>query len=61
MGRPPEHLVVDDGYTTRENVVAAADRGLDLMGGTMEADPKAGTRGLEQRGIDPAFYPENFR
>lgn len=63
MGRPPEHLVVDDGYTTRENVLAAADRGLDLIGGTMEGDAKdaqAATRRLEQRGIDPAFYPENF-
>jgi transposase len=60
MGRPPEHLVVDDGYTTRENVVAAADRGLDLIGGAMEGDAKAATRRLEQRGIDPAFYPENF-
>jgi transposase len=60
MGRPPEHLVVDDGYTTRENVLAAADRDLDLIGGTMAGDPKAATRGLQQRGIDPAFYPENF-
>lgn len=60
MGRPPEHLVVDDGYTTRENVLAAAERGLDLIGGTMEGDPQAATRRLEQRGIDPAFYPENF-
>jgi transposase len=60
MGRPPEHLVVDDGYTTRENVLAAAERGLDLIGGTMQGDAKAATRRLEQRGIDPAFYPENF-
>jgi transposase len=60
MGRPPEHLVVDDGYTTRDTVVAAADRGLDLIGGTMEGDAQAATRRLEQRGIDPAFYPENF-
>jgi transposase len=63
MGRPPEHLVVDDGYTTRENVLAAADRGLDLIGGTMERnaqDAQAGARRLEQRGIDPAFFPENF-
>jgi transposase len=63
MGRPPEHLVVDDGYTTRENVVAAAERGWDLIGGTMQGnakDAQAATRRLEQRGVDPAFYPENF-
>jgi len=60
MEKPPEHLVVDDGYTTRENVLAAADRGLDLIGSTMEGDAKATTRRLEQRGIGAAFYPENF-
>ena len=61
MRRPPEHLLVDDGYTTRENVLAAAERGLDLIGGTLEGDAQAATRRLEQRGIDAAFYPENFR
>lgn len=60
MGRPPGHLIVDNGYTTRENVVAAADRGLDLIGGTMEGDRQADHRRLETRGIDPAFYAENF-
>jgi transposase len=61
MGRSPEHLIVDDGYTTRENVLASAERGVDLIGGTMEGDAQAATRRLEQRGVDPAFYPENFR
>jgi transposase len=60
LGRRPEHLIVDDGYTTRGNVVASAERGVDLIGGTMAGDPHATTRSLEQRGIDPAFYPERF-
>jgi len=60
-GRAPEQMIVDDGYTTRENIVAAAERGVDLIGGTMQAHAEATTRRLRQRGVDPAFYPQNFR
>jgi transposase len=59
-GRAPAQMIVDEGYTTRENVLAAAERGVDLIGGTMQADVPATRRRLEQRGVDPAFYPENF-
>jgi hypothetical protein len=60
-GRLPGQMIVDDGYTTRENVLASAARGVDLIGGTMEVDAAAARRRLESRGVDPAFYPQNFR
>ncbi len=60
-GRAPGQMIVDEGYTTRENVLAAAERGVDLIGGTMEKDAEAVRQGLKQRGLDPAFYPQNFR
>ena len=60
MGQQPEHLIVDDGYTTRENILEAAERGVDLIGSSLEPDAQAATRRLQQRGIDPAFYPERF-
>jgi len=60
-GRAPAQMIVDEGYTTRENVRAAAERGVDLIGGTLQADASATRRRLEQRGVDPAFYAENFR
>lgn len=60
-GRAPGQMIVDEGYTTRENILAAAERGVDLIGGTMEADAEAVRRGLQTRGVDPAFYPEHFR
>jgi transposase len=60
-GRLPQQLVVDDGYTTRENILASRERGVDLIGGTMQGDAQAALRGLQTRGVDPAFYPENFR
>ena len=59
-GRPPGQMIVDDGYTTRQNIQAAADRHLDLIGGKLGSDARARQRCLEKRGLDPAFYPENF-
>ncbi len=53
----PQHLVVDEGYTTRENILVAAERGVDLIGSSLEPDPEATTRRLQQRGVDAAFYP----
>ena len=38
-------MIVDDGYTTRENILAAADRGVDLIGGTMQRRCRSGRRG----------------
>jgi hypothetical protein len=60
-GRPLAQILVDDGYTTRENILAAADRGLDLIGGTLEVDADANRQRLEKRGVDPAFHPQHFR
>ena len=60
-GRPPDQMIVDVGYTTRENILAADDRSLDLIGSTREKDAEAVRKGLEKRGLDPAFYPQNFR
>jgi transposase len=59
-GQAPEHLVVDEGYTTRENILAAAEKAVDLIGSGMQPHAQATTRRLQQRGIDPAFYPDQF-
>jgi len=59
-GRAPGQMIVDEGYTTRENILAAAERGLDLIGSAMEKAAEAVRQGLKKRGLDPAFYPENF-
>src|SRR5271157_4439069 len=60
-GRAPGQMMVDEGYTTRENVLAAAERGVDLIGSSMQPKTEAARKGLEKRGLDPAFYPQNFR
>jgi transposase len=59
-GQRPEHLMVDKGYTTRENILEAAEQGVDLMGSSLEPDGQAATRRLQQRGVDAAFYPDRF-
>ncbi len=59
-GRRPQHLVVDEGYTTRENILEAADQGVDLVGSRLEPDKDATTRRLQQRGVEAAFYPDRF-
>jgi hypothetical protein len=59
-GQAPKTLVVDEGYTTRENVLAAAELGVDLVGSGMEPNPQTVRRHLEKRGVDPAYYPDQF-
>jgi hypothetical protein len=49
-GQTPEHLVIDDGYTTRQNIPEAAEMGVDLIGGIREPNPQAVARQLEKRG-----------
>lgn len=60
-GRFPEQVVVDGGFTTREVVLATAELGVDLIGGTIEDGAQANARQMEQRTFDPAFRAENFR
>ena len=59
-GGGPGQLVVDAGFTTREAIITAEERGIDLIGSFIEA--KAGREtALRSRGIAEAFYPEKFR
>jgi len=59
-GTGPGQLVVDAGFTTREAIITAEERGIDLIGSFIAA--KAGREtSLRNRGIDRAFWPEKFR
>jgi transposase len=62
-GRAPGQMIVDDGYTTRENVLAAAgQQAWELLGtGNVGAGAAEATaRRLEKRGVAPDFHPQNF-
>jgi transposase len=59
MGKPPEQVLVDGGYTMKNsNIEAMAKRGIDLNGPVAENNSEAS---LKQRGIQPEFYPDKFR
>lgn len=60
-GQLPAQVVVDGGFTTRGAVLAIAELGVDLIGGTIEDAAKAIAQGQERRTVDPAFWSENFR
>jgi len=59
-GQKPQHLVVDEGYTTRENILQVAEQGVELIGSGLQPDQEATTRRLQQRGVEAAFYPDRF-
>ncbi len=56
LGRLPQQVVVDAGFTTRETILEMAERQVDLIGPMMEA----GERSRPRRGIDPAFAHAAF-
>jgi transposase len=59
MGRAPDQMVVDGGFVSRENILAMAGKGVELIGPLGDgAQQSAGQ--MNRRGVDPAFYPEVF-
>ncbi|HEY1161074.1 MAG TPA: transposase [Terracidiphilus sp.] len=59
MGREPEQVVADGGYTTRDNIVAMKEREIDFIGSL--GDPAARqAAAVKARGIDPRFAPQFF-
>ena len=59
-GRIPRQLVVDQGFTTRETILTAAERGIDRIGSFPDASAGRLTV-FRSRGITEGFYPERFR
>jgi transposase len=51
LGRLPQQVVVDAGFTTKETILEMAERQVELIGPMM----KGGERSRPRRGIDPAF------
>jgi transposase len=60
MAGIPKQVVVDTGFTTREAIIAAHERGIDLIGSFPDS-PAGKMTTLARAGISEAFYPEHFR
>jgi transposase len=59
MGRLPERIVADGGYTNRETIQSMAESGMDFYGSL--PDPKERSEAaMKSHGIDPKFAPHFF-
>ncbi len=60
LGKKPGQIVVDGGFTNRENIVGCAAQQIDLVGSL--PDPKERSKAaMKSMGIDPKFAPSEFR
>jgi hypothetical protein len=59
LGRKPTQVVVDGGFTSRENIMAMAEQGVDMIGSLPEANPSSAGQ-QRQRGVSEKFYLDKF-
>lgn len=59
LGRRPVQVVVDGGFTTRDNIVRCAEQKADLIGSLPDPAERSAAA-MKSLGIDPAFSPRQF-
>ena len=59
LGRRPEQVVVDGGFTNRDTIVACAAQHTDLIGSLPDPAERSAAA-MKSAGIDPAFAPGQF-
>jgi hypothetical protein len=59
LGRKPAQVVVDGGFTSRENIMAMAEQGVDMIGSLPEANSSSAGQ-QRQRGVSEKFYLDKF-
>jgi len=59
LGRKPEQVVTDGGFTCRENIIDQAAKGVDFIGSPAEHDRQSAGQ-MRRRGVAEEFYPEAF-
>lgn len=58
-GQKLKQVVVDGGFTSRENVVALDEKGIEMIGSMAEHNEQSAGQ-LQRRGVTEAFYPQAF-
>jgi transposase len=59
LGQKPAQVVVDGGFTSRENIMKLTEQGVDLIGSLPE--PNLSSAGQQrQRGVSEEFYLDRF-
>jgi transposase len=59
LGRLPQQMVTDGGFTCRENIIDQAAKGVDFIGSPAEHDRQSAGQ-MRRRGVAGEFYPEAF-
>jgi transposase len=59
LGKTPEQLVTDGGFTNRPNILESAAKGIDLIGSFPEHNEQSQGQ-LKRRGVAPEFYVTAF-
>jgi transposase len=59
MGREPEQVVADGGYTTRDNIGMMKERGINFIGSLGDQAARQAAA-VKARGIDARFAPQFF-
>jgi len=59
LGAKPAQVVVDGGFTSRENIMAMAEQGIDMIGSLPAANPSSAGQ-QRQRGVSEKFYLDKF-
>jgi hypothetical protein len=60
LGQQPAQVVVDGGFTSRENILAMAEQGVDMIGSLPEANPSSANQ-QRQRGVTEQFSLDKFK
>jgi hypothetical protein len=60
LEQKPEQVIVDGGYTSRENIVQCAAQGIDLVGPLPDPAQRSAAA-MKSNGIAPEFAPSAFR
>lgn len=60
MQETPAQVVVDGGYTNRDNIRACAEKKIDLVGSMPDSEERSAAA-MKAAGIDPAFAPHHFK
>ena len=58
-GRLPSQVVVDGGFTSRENIIGVADKKVDLIGSVDQGNSQSLGQ-MKRRGVAEDFYPNKF-
>lgn len=58
-GQKLKQVVVDGGFTSRENVIALDEKGIEMIGSMAEHNEQSAGQ-LQRRGVTEAYYPQAF-